>query len=271
MIDRACIQAITIRLQVRLGISHSQRLPGSNERIVFSLTIHSIPVDYIAIFFRYGGHENNLVTLHVAASGDIASRNPNGILILVVRVCLIGKLTGAFDAIANMGRARLIIHLDDVFFRIRANRQRAGGRFNFFKVIALFRLVFVGDRVLVWRAIFHTLFNVFHVIVEVIYRIVVWILRVVEVKDVFALANRERRFLIRHQRVACDLGVRVHSIAERRSIRYGVSNLFRCSVQIIVYRVSGSVLFIVERQRIRLFFKRDCLRLGMTVHRIEGI
>ena len=47
----------------------------------------------------------------------------------------------------------------------------------------------------------------------------------------------------------------------------------RCSTVFmhIVDRQLGGVLFIVERQRIRLFFKRDCLRLGMTIHRQEGI
>ena len=99
------------------------------------------------------------------------------------------------------------------------------------------------------------------------------VLIIVEVKNVIAIDNRERRFLTRNQRVARNIGVRGHSFAERRSSCYGVFifNLFLCSVQIIVYRVSGGVLFIVERQRIRLFFKRDCLRLGMTIHRKEGI
>ena len=46
------------------------------------------------------------------------------------------------------------------------------------------------------------------------------------------------------------------------------SNITAVFMRIInLYRL----LSVVERQRIRLFFKRDCLRLGMTIHRIEGI
>ena len=98
------------------------------------------------------------------------------------------------------------------------------------------------------------------------------VLIIVEIDYVRSLGDRDRLGGIRYRRIAIDLngGFR-HSLAERRSIIFRICNFSRCSVQIIVYRVSGSVLFIVERQRIRLFFKRDCLRLGMTIHRQEGI
>ena len=98
------------------------------------------------------------------------------------------------------------------------------------------------------------------------------VLIIVEIDLVRSRPNRDRLLVIRYWRVAIDRngGFR-HSLAERRSIIFRICNFSRCSVQIIVYRVSGSVLFIVERQRIRLFFKRDCLRLGMTIHRQEGI
>ena len=100
------------------------------------------------------------------------------------------------------------------------------------------------------------------------------VLIIVEIDYVFVRVslNRDLLGISRYRRVAIDRngGFR-HSLAERRSIIFRICNFSRCSVQIIVYRVSGSVLFIVERQRIRLFFKRDCLRLGMTIHRQEGI
>ena len=99
------------------------------------------------------------------------------------------------------------------------------------------------------------------------------VLIIVEVKNVIAIDNRERRFLTRNQRVARNIGVRGHSFAERRSSCYGVFifNLFLCSVQIIVYRVIGGVLFIVERQLALVFFEIDGLLFRVTIYKIERI
>ena len=124
---------------------------------------------------------------------------------------------------------------------------------------------------LIRKRLFVTFSRFATVFILIVDRQLVAVLRVVEVKHVLALANRERRFLTRHQRVARDLGVRVHSIAERRSSCYGVFNLFLCSFQIIVYRVSGGVLFIVERQLALVFCEIDGLLFRVTIYKIERI
>ena len=101
------------------------------------------------------------------------------------------------------------------------------------------------------------------------------VLIIVEIDYVFVRfsLNRDRLGIRRYRRVARNrvVGECRYGMAESLSSSYRSCNFSRCSVQIIVYRVSGSVLFIVERQRILFFFKRDCLRLGMTIHRQEGI
>ena len=93
------------------------------------------------------------------------------------------------------------------------------------------------------------------------------VLIIVEVKNVIAIDNRERRFLTRHQRVARNIGVRGHSFAERRSSCYGVFifNLFLCSVQIIVYRVVSlhrPHVFIIE---LYIFYRFVKIYLGVQI------
>ena len=88
------------------------------------------------------------------------------------------------------------------------------------------------------------------------------VLIIVEVKNVIAIDNRERRFLTRHQRVARNIGVRGHSFAELLSSCCGGFNLFLCSVQIIVYRVVSShrpYLFIIE---LYIFYRFVKIYLG---------
>ena len=85
------------------------------------------------------------------------------------------------------------------------------------------------------------------------------VLIIVEVKNVIAIDNRERRFLTRHQRVARNIGVlRGHSFAERLSSCCGGFNLFLCSVQIIVYRVVFLRQLVINRCVCIRLFKREC-------------
>ena len=84
--------------------------------------------------------------------------------------------------------------------------------------------------------------------------------------------NLDRLRLIRYRRIALDRnwGFR-HGTAERRSSFFRLCNFSLCSVQIIVYRVSGSVLFIVERQLALVFFEIDGLLFRVTIYKIERI
>ena len=84
--------------------------------------------------------------------------------------------------------------------------------------------------------------------------------------------NLDRLRLIRYRRVALDRnwGFR-HGFAERRSSFFRLCNFSLCSVQIIVYRVSGGVLFIVERQLALVFFEIDGLLFRVTIYKIERI
>ena len=85
--------------------------------------------------------------------------------------------------------------------------------------------------------------------------------------------NLDRLRLIRYRRVARNrvVGECRHGMAERLSSSYRICNFSRCSVQIIVYRVSGSVLFIVERQLALVFFEIDGLLFRVTIYKIERI
>ena len=76
----------------------------------------------------------------------------------------------------------------------------------------------------------------------------------------------------RYRRVAIDRngGFR-HGTTERRSSFFRRCNFSRCSVQIIVYRVIGGVLFIVERQLALVFFEIDGLLFRVTIYKIERI
>ena len=91
------------------------------------------------------------------------------------------------------------------------------------------------------------------------------VLIIVEVKNVIAIDNRERRFLTRHQRVARNIGVRGHSFAELLSSCCGGFNLFLCSVQIIVHRVVSlhrPYLFIIE---LYIFYRFVKIYLGVQI------
>ena len=98
------------------------------------------------------------------------------------------------------------------------------------------------------------------------------VLMIVEIDLVRSRPNRDRLLVIRYWRVARnrDGGFR-HSLAELRSSIYRIINTNLCSVQIIVYRVSGCVLFIVERQLALVFCEIDGLLLRMTFYKIERI
>ena len=89
--------------------------------------------------------------------------------------------------------------------------------------------------------------------------------RVIEVKNVLVIANRERRFLTRYQRVARNLGGRGHSLAERRSSSYRLCNFSRCFFQIIVYRVVSihrPHVFIIE---LYIFYRFVKIYLGVQI------
>ena len=89
--------------------------------------------------------------------------------------------------------------------------------------------------------------------------------RVIEVKNVLVIANRERRFLTRYQRVARNLGGRGHSLAERRSSSYRLCNFSRCFFQIIVYRVVSNHrphVFIIE---LYIFYRFVKIYLGVKI------
>ena len=98
------------------------------------------------------------------------------------------------------------------------------------------------------------------------------VLIIVEIDLVRSRPNRDRLLVIRYWRVARnrDGGFR-HSLAELRSSIYRIINTNLCSVQIIVYRVIGGVLFIVERQLALVFCEIDGLLLRMTFYKIERI
>ena len=92
------------------------------------------------------------------------------------------------------------------------------------------------------------------------------VLIIVEIDLVRSLGDRDRLHCLRFRRncVAVNRVVGYqHGIAEIRIVCFGVFNLFRCSVQIIVYRVG--VLFIVERQRSILLCKRNFLYLILRI------
>ena len=100
------------------------------------------------------------------------------------------------------------------------------------------------------------------------------VLIIVEIDYVFVRVslNCDRLGIIRYRRVALDRnwGFR-HGFAERRSSFFRLCNFSLCSVQIIVYRVSGGVLFIVERQLALVFFEIDGLLFRVTIYKIERI
>ena len=98
------------------------------------------------------------------------------------------------------------------------------------------------------------------------------VLIIVESNLVIARPNRDLLGIIRYRRVAIDRnwGFR-HGFAERRSSFFRLCNFSLCSVQIIVYHVSGGVLFIVERQLALVFFEIDGLLFRVTIYKIERI
>ena len=98
------------------------------------------------------------------------------------------------------------------------------------------------------------------------------VLIIVEIDLVRSRPNRDRLLVIRYWRVARnrDGGFR-HSLAELRSSIYRIINTNLCSVQIIVYRVIGGVLFIVERQLALVFCEIDGLLFRVTIYKIERI
>ena len=100
------------------------------------------------------------------------------------------------------------------------------------------------------------------------------VLIIVEIDYVFVRVslNRDLLGISRYRRVAIDRngGFR-HGTTERRSSFFRRCNFSRCSVQIIVYRVIGGVLFIVERQLALVFCEIDGLLLRMTFYKIERI
>ena len=100
------------------------------------------------------------------------------------------------------------------------------------------------------------------------------VLIIVEIDYVFVRVslNCDCLGIIRYRRVALDRnwGFR-HGFAERRSSFFRLCNFSLCSVQIIVYRVSGGVLFIVERQLALVFFEIDGLLFRVTIYKIERI
>ena len=100
------------------------------------------------------------------------------------------------------------------------------------------------------------------------------VLIIVEIDYVFVRVslNCDCLGIIRYRRVALDRnwGFR-HGFAERRSSFFRLCNFSLCSVQIIVYRVSGGVLFIVERQLALVFFEVDGLLFRVTFYKIERI
>ena len=98
------------------------------------------------------------------------------------------------------------------------------------------------------------------------------VLIIVEIDYVRSLGDRDRLGGIRYRRVAIDRngGFR-HGTTERRSSFFRRCNFSRCSVQIIVYRVIGGVLFIVERQLALVFFEIDGLLFRVTIYKIERI
>ena len=100
------------------------------------------------------------------------------------------------------------------------------------------------------------------------------VLIIVEIDYVFVRVslNRDLLGISRYRRVAIDRngGFR-HGTTERRSSFFRRCNFSRCSVQIIVYRVIGGVLFIVERQLALVFFKIDGLLFRVTIYKIERI
>ena len=100
------------------------------------------------------------------------------------------------------------------------------------------------------------------------------VLIIVEIDYVFVRVslNRDLLGISRYRRVAIDRnGGFCHGFAERLSFSFRICNFSRCSVQIIVYRVSGGVLFIVERQLALVFCEIDGLLLRMTFYKIERI
>ena len=100
------------------------------------------------------------------------------------------------------------------------------------------------------------------------------VLIIVEIDYVFVRVslNRDLLGISRYRRVAIDRngGFR-HGTTERRSSFFRRCNFSRCSVQIIVYRVIGGVLFIVERQLALVFFEIDGLLFRVTIYKIERI
>ena len=100
------------------------------------------------------------------------------------------------------------------------------------------------------------------------------VLIIVEIDYVFVRVslNRDLLGISRYRRVAIDRngGFR-HGTTERRSSFFRRCNFSLCSVQIIVYRVSGGVLFIVERQLALVFFEIDGLLFRVTIYKIERI
>ena len=92
------------------------------------------------------------------------------------------------------------------------------------------------------------------------------VLIIVEIDFVRSLGDRDRLHCLRFRRNCVAVNIVVgyqHGIAEIRIVCCGGLNLFRCSVQIIVYRVG--VLFIVERQRSILLCKRNFLYLILRI------
>ena len=100
------------------------------------------------------------------------------------------------------------------------------------------------------------------------------VLIIVEIDYVFVRVslNRDLLGISRYRRVAIDRngGFR-HGTTERRSSFFRRCNFSRCSVQIIVYRVIGGVLFIVERQLALVFCEIDGLLFRVTIYKIERI
>ena len=100
------------------------------------------------------------------------------------------------------------------------------------------------------------------------------VLIIVEIDYVFVRVslNRDLLGISRYRRVAIDRngGFR-HGTTERRSSFFRRCNFSRCSVQIIVYRVIGGVLFIVELQLALVFFEIDGLLFRVTIYKIERI
>ena len=81
------------------------------------------------------------------------------------------------------------------------------------------------------------------------------VLIIVEVEHVLASANRERRFLFRHNRVARNIRFRIHDLAISRGSGLGLNRILVIPVPVVVHRVAQVGLRLEYRLELRLLIQ----------------